>query len=35
MESSTINADGGICIDSADTAELLLYIEHLERMARE
>ena len=35
LESSTINADGGICIDSADTAELLLYIEHLERMARE
>ena len=35
MESSTINADGGICIDRADTAELLLYIEHLERMARE
>lgn len=35
LESSTINADGGICIDRADTAELLQYIEHLERMARE
>ena len=35
LESSTKNADGGICIDRADTAELLLYIEHLERMARE
>lgn len=35
LESSTSQSDGGICLGRADTAELLLYIETLERMARE
>lgn len=30
LESSRTNAEGGICIDKADTAELLLYLETLE-----
>lgn len=31
LESSRTNAEGGICLDKADTAELLLYIDALER----
>ena len=31
LESSRVDSEGGICINRADTAELMLYIEALER----
>ena len=32
LESLTINPDGSMCMDRQDSAELLLYVDQLERM---